>query len=199
MKITISDKGESLPAEQAGASGGKKLLFVLPVIVLLAASCNSNQPVAQQNQQTNTPPAQTEQTTPPANTPKEQATLAPVNPEFKLTSKVETVVSDAPIASVVTYSVTVTGVLSRSSGDWTIQIVCPKGVMITSGEGDQDCPTAPLRVTGDSSTFRLKNQATSSQKVVATARLLSGKDNQTPVAVATNTVEIPVSVETNLH
>lgn len=41
----------------------KKLLFALPVVLLLAAGCSSNQPVAE-NQPTNTQPTQTQQTTP---------------------------------------------------------------------------------------------------------------------------------------
>ncbi len=48
----------------------KKLLFVLPVVLLLAAGCNSNQPVVE-NQPINT---QTQQTTPPANTQTQQTT-----------------------------------------------------------------------------------------------------------------------------
>lgn len=49
----------------------KKLLFTLPVVVLIAAGCNSTQPVIEKNPQTTTPPpsnTQTQQTTPPANT-----------------------------------------------------------------------------------------------------------------------------------
>lgn len=42
----------------------KKLLFALPVVVLLAAGCSSNQPVVE-NQPNNTQSTQTQQTTPP--------------------------------------------------------------------------------------------------------------------------------------
>lgn len=41
----------------------KKILFTLPVVLLLAAGCNSNQPVTE-SQPTNTQPTQTQQTTP---------------------------------------------------------------------------------------------------------------------------------------
>lgn len=163
----------------------KKLLFVFPIVALLAAGCSSNKPVVEQNQQA---------TTPPADTQIKQTATPPANPEFILNSKVEKIVGDAGSVTMVTYSVSMTEALSKSSSDWTIQIACPQGVVIASVEGGGKCPTAQLKANGAPSTsFRFKNQTDSVQKVIATARLLSGKDGQTPVAVSENTVEIPAA------
>jgi hypothetical protein len=132
----------------------------------------------------------------PTPTATKTATPAPINEQnldFKLNAGVEKEAGEIGFRTRVTYSVAVTGVLAKSSGDWTLQLSCPQGVVIDSVAGEQNCPTDQLRVPPSPTiSFAFKNKTSSIQSVTATARLLSGKDNQTPIATSTNITKIPV-------
>lgn len=111
---------------------------------------------------------------------------------FKLNAKTEEENGDWGQRTRVTYSTAVAGVLSRGSGDWTLELLCPQGVVIHSVAGEQKCPTHQLRASSTPTlSFAFMNKTNVTQSVVATARLLSKKDNQTPIATAKITVKVP--------
>jgi hypothetical protein len=108
----------------------KKLLFALPVVLLLAAGCSSNQPVVE-NQPNNTQPTQNQQTTPsPTNTqatPPTQQTTPPANTQTQPTP------TPTQTASTKTYSNKDYGFSVKYPSDFTLKTTGANGLTLPEG------------------------------------------------------------------
>lgn len=169
--------------------------FIVPLLLVIIALLLVGGGVYVYTQQKqNSQPAVVDQTTQTTQPIKPAIPTQPTenSNQFSLSSKI--VGTDTNSIHIL-YSVTVANGVAKSSGDWTLKLSCPSGVNTVKYPS---CGSTQRVLSGPTIEVLITNATNQVQTVVATAQLLSGVDNATPVFTANNSTDIQPSVRSFL-
>ncbi len=108
--------------------------------------------------------------------------------QFTLSSRV---VQTSSNGTDVIYTANLSGVLQRSSGNWSLSLSCPAGVTATAQiKGGLGCGDSATIISGNSVEVLFNNSTNVPQTVGAMAQLLSGVDGITPIATDKDALNI---------